>query len=668
MNPSGIIPRNMEGDDVYRQLTDSKHNRRAEVIEQLRTSSRKNGGRLPFEDPKTIFRGFAMALSDPDWEVRYQCIQLISDLIPHFEGNLDACMQIVMPRFVPNIGDSKITIRRAVIQTLHVYMQNTSNVQQVFKWIVQYGLESSQSHVRKEAIIALPMLFTPEFSRADYFEITQSLAKKLVDTSGDNAVPQHALLSMDKIKGLVGDSAFNKYVQKLSPSLQRYYNKMAGKEQPFSMSTAPNSHRDNKPDFTSDPQGYSAVDSYSAPENGHTGRVHAPSSSGNGYEYGVIPSQIITKLQDQSNFRVRATAVEELKMTMHSLDERSNHIMAPYVANFIFFLRTLLDDSNFKITTVTLEIIELLVDKQAQLIKPHVKNLVHTLTKPMGDTKIVIRQAIMKVIIKLMQILSPKDVLIVICENLSHRNSRVRQETLNIIIASVITFPSYDFDLSELCQKIAHTLVDPKRQVRQAALECFAVIASNLGAGKLQPLVAAVDSVELSYDGDGVMAAVQARLARRILPKLNLEGLVEYATPVPSSAGVRGASVSLPPGADIEWILSASGSIGGSARSNRSDMMELESVVSSAASSARNTPAPPANDPPSHGPTPRRYMSAGRGKNRLPWDAEYENGETVENGYVSQVCDRLCHIKPGVTQTLSDRHHLYKKCLLPMSL
>ena len=30
-----------------------------------------------------------------------------------------------------------------------------------------------------------------------------------------------------------------------------------------------------------------------------------------------------------------------------------------------------------------------------------------------------------------------------------------------------------------------------------------------MGAGKLQPLVQAVDSIELCYEGDGVMAAVQ---------------------------------------------------------------------------------------------------------------------------------------------------------------
>ena len=64
-----------------------------------------------------------------------------------------------------------------------------------------------------------------------------------------------------------------------------------------------------------------------------------------------------------------------------------------------------------------------------------------------------------------MHLLMASQVLSIICENLSHRNGRIRQETLNVIIGSLLTFPSYEFNLSNICQSIAHTLIDPKRQV-----------------------------------------------------------------------------------------------------------------------------------------------------------------------------------------------------------
>ena len=357
--------------------------------------------------------------------------------------------------------------------------------------------------------------------------------------------------------------------------------------------------------------------------------IHVPrsrqSKAADGMEFGIVPSHIMNRL-GEGDFRLRAQAVEELKCIVSDLE--TPDLLTPHLLHFISFLNNLLDDSNFKISTVTLEILGSLVQLLHAGVKPHLKPIVLALTKRMGDNKIVIRQAIMKVVIQLMQILSPKPVITVISENLSHRNSRVRQETINIIIASLLTFPSYDFDLGSMCPVIGPTLVDPKRQVRQASLECFAVLAQAMGAGKLQPLVQAVDNVELEYDGDGVMAAVQAKLARRQLPRLNRDGLVDYATPITSSASSRGSSV-VPHGADIEWILAASGGSGSSARSARSDMMELESVTSS----ARSTPAGLIQD---IGPSPRKPRSAGK-HSRLPWDDDTDvsssNGYSVGIGY-----------------------------------
>ncbi|XP_077995867.1 TOG array regulator of axonemal microtubules protein 1-like [Glandiceps talaboti] len=228
----------------------------------------------------------------------------------------------------------------------------------------------------------------------------------------------------------------------------------------------------------------------------------------------------------------------------------------------------------------------------------------------------------MKVLMDLMQILTPKPVLNLLSDCLQHRNSRVREEALNVVIASLLTFPSYDFDLGQLCQTIAHTLVDPKRRVRQASLEAFAVLAQAMGPGRLQPLVSAVDSVELSMEGDGVMGAVQARLARRQLPRLNEDGMVEYSNPLPASATTRGS----PPSADIEWILAAAGGGSSSARDRHSDhSRELPQPMS-----ARSTSGSSENTGPT--PAPRRYHSAGRNrKNKLPWEelpSEENNTET----------------------------------------
>ena len=139
VNSNSALAANMEEDEIYQQFNDANLDR-AEIIEHLRGLARKNGGRLPYQDQRSIFRGFAIALGDPTWEVRYQCIQLISELIPYYDDSLDVLMPVVMARLVPNIGDPKITVRRAVIQTLHVYMQHTRNLNQIFKFFIVYLL------------------------------------------------------------------------------------------------------------------------------------------------------------------------------------------------------------------------------------------------------------------------------------------------------------------------------------------------------------------------------------------------------------------------------------------------------------------------------------------------------------------------------------------------
>ncbi|XP_074645320.1 TOG array regulator of axonemal microtubules protein 1-like isoform X2 [Tubulanus polymorphus] len=635
---NGINYRDMEENMLIHQLSDVNYSNKAELLDNLRTSVRRNGGRLPISDQMSAFKAFSMALMDSGWEIRHKCVQLIHELIPQLGEDLDNLMAVLLPKLVPNLGDKTTAVRRAVIQTLHVYMKHTYSIYSVFHAIVQHGLESDVTRIKKQSVEALPMLFTPEFCHEDFFEIAQSLTRRLVDNStGDNTLQDIALLSLEKIRELVGNDVFNSYINKLSPPLKSYYTKLTNQENgigsdeshhhavvPPQKANSTNYYEDDFFDQPSYRDYYSDNPDHSQHNHDHMySSIDDRSSGGNAgiyyslqsYEFGIVPSHIMNQLEDQENFRKRAQAVEELRNIVQDL--RGTSALQPHILSFISFLNNLLDDSNFKITTVTLDIIALLVNKLSLAVKPHLKHVVTVLTKRMGDNKIVVRSAIMRVVMQLMHILSPKPVLTVICENLLHRNSRVRQETLNIVISSLLTFPSVDFDLPALCETIAPTLVDAKRQVRQAALESFAVLAQAMGAGKLGPLVQAVDNVELGYDGEGVMAAVQARLARRQLPRLNTDGLVDYATPAPTSATTRGATVA-PQGADIDWIMAASGGMGSARSSVRSsESIELESV----SGSARSTPV-------NVGPTPRRFYSAGRGKTKLPWEEEDERVST----------------------------------------
>lgn len=614
---------NMDEHEVVDQLRDQRFQKRVEVLEQLLITVRRNGGKLPFAHQQQVFRGLGLALTDTNWDVRLKCIQLINEVIPQFGDGLDACMAEVMGKLIPNIGESKITVRRAVIQTLHVYMKCTGHVPSLLRSIVHYGLEHEDPRVRRESIVALPMLFTPEFSRENFFEITQSLVKKLIDTSDVENFRDCSLTTLEKIRTLVGEKEFNNYLHKLSPPLRKYYYTLTGQMPPENGDASYRSSVGSQPTPRQAPFSKARANGSSVSQSqGQSYQAQYVDS----YEFGIIPSHVMSQINDQENFKLRAKGVEELRNIVYNMHEVDENLM-PHMLSFISFLNNLLDDSNFKITTVTLDILCILVEKLGKNVKQYLKPLSNTLTKRMGDNKIVVRQAVMKVAIKMMQSYTAKPVLSVICENLQHRNSKVRQETLNIIIAAMLTFPSYAFDLPAVCRMVAPTLTDVKRQVRQGALECLSVIAQTMGPGKLQPLVQAVDRVELSSDGEGVMGAVQARLARRQLPKLNSEGLVEYATPVPSSASTRSAASFSAQGADMDWIMSGSSS---TSRLSRSDTMELESVTSS------NCPTPTANNADANSQS-RHLVSSGKGRKKLPWEGDL-------NGQVIVYCN--CNIEP----------------------
>ncbi|PVD25713.1 hypothetical protein C0Q70_13373 [Pomacea canaliculata] len=597
LDPTSSGVWNMEENDVLGQLNDESFKKRVEILEQLIITVRRNGGRLPYSDHESIFRGLGLALSDSNWEIRLKCIHLLQELIPSLQEDLDRCMSLILNKLIPNIGDSKVTVRKAVVSNLHQYMKHTNNRPTLLHAIVSFGLENEDARVRRETINALPLLLTRDFAKENFYGIIQSLAKKLLDASIEDNLKDVSLSTLQSIEKLVGEEHFDAYIQKLSPSLRKYYQQLTGKVENG---------------FSNEPQGQHPLPFNARQGGGQTVPSDRRDIHMDGPEFGIIPSHVMIRINDQMDFKTRAQAVEDLKGVINVLTAPEIiHKLIPHMTSFMNFLSSLLDDSNFKIITVTLEILYLVVERLGPNVKTYVRDIVNVLSKRMGDNKVVIRQSVMRVVIKMMQSFQPQAVLSVIFENLSHRNSRVRQETINFIIASLLTFPSYEFDLPNICAVVGPTLTDVKRQVRQAALECFAVLAQAMGSGRLQPLVQAVDQVELSSEGEGLMAAVQARLARRQLPRLNSEGLVEYATPIPSSATQRSSGSTQ--SADTEWILAVGG---GSARTARSEM-ELEMIVPSTVRSSSG-----AVDSGAPSPAPRRFMSAGRGRSRLPWEEE----------------------------------------------
>ncbi|KAM6074235.1 TOG array regulator of axonemal microtubules protein 1 isoform 1-T1 [Chlamydotis macqueenii] len=331
-----------------------------------------------------------------------------------------------------------------------------------------------------------------------------------------------------------------------------------------------------------------------------------------GLKFGLLPPELHARLLDLEDYKNRTQAVEELKSVVGGASQAAvTSTPAPGLLGLIGFLCTLLADSNFKVVLGALEVIHLLALRLGSQVQAFLAPLVSAAAKVLGDNKLAIRQEYNRLFLQLMKAAGPQQVLDLLLQQecLQHKNSRVREEVVNICIVALLTYPSEELDLAKLAFGLAPALVDSKRRVRHAAMEAFAVLASSMGPGKTALLFKAVDSVELEDNGDGVMHAVQARLARKTLPKLVDHGFVEYAMLLPSSGPNRGSC--LPHGADTDWLLM--GNRTQSAHSYcgyhaRGDALQSSSLHGACA------------DP---GVTSRRVLSAGKGKNKLPWENEH---------------------------------------------
>ncbi|ROL51298.1 TOG array regulator of axonemal microtubules protein 1 [Anabarilius grahami] len=331
--------------------------------------------------------------------------------------------------------------------------------------------------------------------------------------------------------------------------------------------------------------------------------------------YGLIPQELHEQLLDQQNYQNRTRGVEELKSILTDLDLQQ--VSSGSIVEFIQFLRKLLDDSNFKVLYGTLQLINLLIEKLDGDVERYYKEIVAVTVRALGDSRNVTRREYMSVFRQLMRTVAPQRVLELVVAQLRHRNSRVREDAVNIITAAMLTHPRKDFDIAGLCSEVAPSLADSKRKVRHAALELFAVFDYCLDTGKKQPLVKAVDRVELTGDVQGLMAAVQARRARHILPRLAADGTVEYALVLPKPGQRR--LPQLGSAADLDWVMN-----GGRVSSSRSA-----------------ADADPVDDAPQH----RRIVSAGKGKNKLPW----ERSVLTANG---KSPDQVCREDPSTSMRL----------------
>ncbi|XP_050576482.1 uncharacterized protein LOC126915660 isoform X2 [Bombus affinis] len=135
---------------------------------------------------------------------------------------------------------------------------------------------------------------------------------------------------------------------------------------------------------------------------------------------------------------------------------------------------------------------------------------------------------------------------------LNARNAKTRENTLQLLIFSLVTFPSTEFKVDAVANKVAKMVRDRRRRVRQAALDTLAVLAQIYESEEV--LAAGKRASDGHHDGEAMMSAIRARLARKSLPLVSADGLVMYGLQI-------SPNVQIATGPDVDWIVAGSGSI-----------------------------------------------------------------------------------------------------------
>lgn len=161
-------------------------------------------------------------------------------------------------------------------------------------------------------------------------------------------------------------------------------------------------------------------------------------------------------------------------------------------------------------------------------------------------------------------------------EFLRDRTSKFKENALQMVMFALITFPSTYFDVHTCVSRASTLALDRKKRVRQAALDVLAIL-GQISSSSRAVIDSAAETVKYKIDGDTFLAAVKARLARKVLPHVSADGFVEYALKLPKSKWQHATNSF---GADIDWICAGSGSVSPPSLGRRRDDLMYTAIHS----------------------------------------------------------------------------------------
>ncbi|KAJ3031199.1 hypothetical protein HDV00_008482, partial [Rhizophlyctis rosea] len=543
---------------------------RLDAVEALRQHAKNDAHALRnTEFSSALFHELRPRLTDHNPNVLLAALQLLAELAAgHMQQDemwgmspVEGGIGRMLPDIVRSLGHHKLTIRREALRVLTNFLQHATEQEHLMSALVRYGFESEDWRVRKESAEAIPMLLTRDAGGVDLVRLVAALVGRLRDVS--DVVIHGAITALVHVRNVVGQDALLEYVKQLnglsrqlfkqhqdrilSPQAGGSLNTATAVQQPWTEaailnSATPRPRRTDSASYhtPSDLINHFRSDTPSStsqlyPTHSHLPYPHQP------LDFGIVPQTISQTLLTTTDYKLRTPAIDALHRCITNITDIAP--LLPHLHPFLTFLSTLLTDPNFTIALTTLHTLRETIAKIGPAIKPYLATITTPLVQKFAETKTLIRQTAMKIIVQLMYISTPKPIIALCLHHLSHPSPRVREELINIVTTALLTFPDFDWELPLLIADLLTGLRDTRARVKFVTVEAYSVIAAMITPDRLVRMLR-----EYGVEEDTVLV-LRGRFEGGELCALGPEGLVEHlisrsqtGTPrPPSSVPVEGA-------------------------------------------------------------------------------------------------------------------------------
>uniref|UniRef100_A0A158P7D2 TOG domain-containing protein n=1 Tax=Angiostrongylus cantonensis TaxID=6313 RepID=A0A158P7D2_ANGCA len=350
----------------------------------------------------------------------------------------------------------------------------------------------------------------------DWSILLDTLTKLLATSESEFA--ELAALVAKKLEVYLGKSIFTRMLDELSASQQKDYAR-------FSKNVV-----------------VSPIESTQSAQSASTNRSSMKLASGERrLRFGMVPSVVAAML----------------KQLIEDITSEEISRLVPHLHSYLISLSNVLSELNFKVVILGLDVVRLTVNRLKSHMEAHLQQVVTLLAQHFGNQKAIVKQLIMMTFMDLFQNINPKAVVGALCVYLENKNSRIREEVLNILTSALMITSSSRINFTALLNMLVPLLLDPKRRVRLAAFEQLSVVGYMMN-GKVDILLKMVRDAEGRHSARGLTNAVMARLRRQTLPRIRYDGLIDYSTPpVNDSFGVPESELADENNLDLNWILYA---------------------------------------------------------------------------------------------------------------